>query len=171
MIPGFPRHRRSRPVLPMMRLMRRTSIPAALLCFTLAACASAPRRLGSSSELMAALEEGRQVRAVVLYGRCKMMIDGKRQPAPDSTGGLTVQAFEHFATGVVGNDRAYTAVSGARVLVHSRYGAVYDYVRLRITYDGEVEVTAKDLKPPALEPVMEETFHCQVGDSVRLFAD
>jgi hypothetical protein len=147
------------------------SIAAAALCFTLAGCASAPRRLVSSSQLLTALQEGRQVRAVVSYARCAMMVDGKGQISPDATGGLTVQAFEHFASGVAGNDLAYTAVSETRVIVHSRYGAVLDYVRMRISSDGKVEVTAKYLKPPALEPVMEETFRCQVGDSVRLFAD
>ena len=42
---------------------------------------------------------------------------------------------------------------------------------MRITYDREVEVTAKYLKPPALEPLMEESFHCRIGEGVRLFAD
>jgi len=155
----------------MMRPMLRTSIPCAALCLALAACATAPRRIVSSGQLLTALEEGRQVRAVILYGRCKMMIDGKGQIAPDSMGGITVQSFEHFASGVTGNELAYTAISSTRLLVHSKYGPVEDYVRMRIGFDGEIEVAAKYLKLPAREVVMEETFHCRVGEGVRLFAD
>ncbi len=158
-------------MLPAMRSMPLLSILAAALCSTLAGCAAGPRRIGSESELLTALEQGKQVRAVVLYARCKMMVDGKGQIPPDATGGLTVQGFEHFASGVANNELAYTAVSASRILVHSRYGAVHDYVRLRVGFDGDVEVTAKYLKPPALEVVMEETFHCKVGDAVRFFAD
>ncbi len=158
----------------MMRAMLHQSAAVTLpvaLALALGGCATAPRRLLSSSQLMTALQEGRQVRAVILYGRCKMMIDGKGQISPDATGGITVQAFEHFGSGVTGNEPSYTAVASTRVLIHSKYGPVYDYVRLKIGYDGEIEVAAKYLKPPSLEVIMEESFHCRVDDGVRLFAD
>jgi VirK protein len=160
----------------MMRAMFRSpllfSLPCVALALVLGGCAPiAPHRLVSSGQLMKALEEGRQVRAVIFYSRCKMMVDGKGQPSPDTTGGITLQAFEHFGSGVTGNELAYTAVTTTRLLVHSHYGTVYDYVRLKVGFDGEVEVAARYLKPPTLEVVLEETFHCRVDDGVRLFAD
>jgi hypothetical protein len=150
-------------------MVLRTLAAAALLLFT--ACVHGPRSLPRHADVLAALEEGRAVRAVVHYGRCQLFVDGKEEPSVDAVGGLAVAAVEHFAKGVVHNDRAYTAISETRTIVHPRYGAVSNYARLRLFEDGEVEVTAKYLKPPALEVVMDETFKCRLGDAVQLFAD
>lgn len=144
-------------------------LPLAVLLLT--ACAHTPRPLPRHADLLTALEQGRAVRAVVHYARCQLFVDGKEEPSVDAVGGLQVAAFEHFAKGVVRNDRAYTAISETRTIVHPRYGAVSNYARLRLYEDGEVEVTAKYLKPPALEVVMDETFKCRLGDAVQLFAD
>ncbi len=157
-----------------MRPPRRPSHPlaalTALATLPLLACAHAPRRLESPAALLAALEAGAQVHAVVRYARCGLSVEGRPQPAPDVVGGLSVVAFEHFSRGVVRNERAYTAVSETRLIVHPRHGPVQNYARLRIYEDGEVEVTAKYLKPPALEVVMDETFTCRLGEGVQLYS-
>lgn len=143
----------------------------ALAALMVVSCAHAPRPLPTAPELLAALEAGRPVRAVVHYARCTLVVDGKEEPSPDAVGGLSVAAFEHFARGVVRNARAYTAISETRLIVHPRYGAVYNYARLRLYEDGEVEVNARYLQPPAMTTVMDETFTCRLGDAVQLFTD
>lgn len=148
-----PRHRRSL---------------ALLAALPVLACAHSPQRLHDPGALLAALEAGGEVRAVVRYGRCALAEAGRERPGPDVTGGLTVTAFEHFARGTIGNERAYTATSASQLIVHPRHGPVVNYARLRVYQDGEVEVGVKYLAPPDLRPVMEETFRCRLGDGVDL---
>lgn len=151
--------------------MRLSRVLALLSLVPLFACAhGAPRRLASPQALLAALEDGRAVHVTVRYARCVLVEDGQERPAPDAIGGFTVAAFEHFARGVVRNERAYTALSETRLIVHPRHGPVQNYARLRVHEDGDVEVGVKYLAPPDLRPVMEETFRCRLGEAVSFTA-
>lgn len=121
-----------------------------------------PALLRSEPELEAALGAGRAVRVVIRYARCTLRgADGER-PGPDVTGGMTVTAFERFAAGTVGNAAPYLATSATQLIAHPRHGNVVNYVRLRIEASGKVEVTARYLRPPAMEVVMDETFTCAI---------
>jgi len=143
---------------------------APLLALVLAGCAGlaarpAPRLLPSAAAVGAALAEGREVKAVLRYARCTLLgEDGAERPGPDVTGGMTIAAFERFAAGTVGNAGAYLATSQSQLIGHPRHGHVVNYVRLRIEDGGRVGVTARYLRPPALEVVMDETFTCAVDE-------
>ena len=143
--------------------------PAATAALALlAACAAGPRRLPSTAALREALEAGRPVRVVVRYAGCVLRGEGgTERPGPDVVGGMTVSAFERFAPGVAGNERAYLATSASQLIGHRRYGQVVNYVRLRVEDGGAVEVTARYLRPPGLEVVMDETFVCPLDDGGR----
>jgi VirK protein len=138
-----------------------------LLLGVLAGCVHGPIELSTAKQTLEALTAGQRVRVVIGYQRCGLKVEGKPEPAPDAIGGFEVGAFEYFARGVVHNERAYTALSETKTIVHPRYGAVQNYVRLRVYEDGEVELVAKYLRPPALEVVMDETFTCRLGDAVH----
>ncbi len=75
---------------------------------------------------------------------------------------MAVTAFERFAAGTVGNAAPYLATSATQLIAHTRHGTVVNYVRLRVEASGKVEVTARYLRPPAMEVVMDETFTCAI---------
>ena len=159
--------------------MKRTAAvaPAFFALFSLAASlgAAPPEPLRTFDAFLRALESGRTVRAVIHYARCRLVIDGKDEKAPDAVGGMDFRTFEYFAAGSVGNPRGFVSTSETVLISHPRYGYVQNYVKVRVYEDHTVEITARYLDPKTLKIVMDETFHGTIDDGrngggVALFA-
>lgn len=147
--------------------MRRPFI-ALLILLTLVPLASArTRSLKSFDALMAALKRGESVRVVVDYGRCALMMDGEEVESVDAVGGMPIEAWEHFAAGVIGNDEAYLAFSENKLI--GIRGFVYNYARFRVYADGAVRIRAQYLKPADFEIVMDEEFVTSIGDAANFY--
>lgn len=159
---------------------RSPSRPALLAAAALAAtaCAARPARLGTLQALDGALRAGRDVRAVISYAGCTGAPDpagGPGPAGPEVVGGTVIDRFEWFGAGTAGNARPYLAASATQLVSHPRHGPVLNYVRLRFQEDGTVEVTARYLRPPALEVLMDQTWRCPLSPApgqgaVALFA-
>ena len=108
------------------------------------------------AELKETLFQGEEVRAVIHYGDCKMIIDGKEHPAPKSVGGLPIDIFEYFERGSVRNKKAYLVFSGGSYI--NLKGFKFNYAKFKIYEDNRVEVTAQYAKPVTFRVVMDETF-------------
>lgn len=139
----------------------RSVLLAALLLLALPARAA--ERLSDFPALMRALTAGEPVRIVLDYGKMKLLIDGEETPSPKAIGGMEFKAWEHFAKGVVRNERAYVVSSHTVLIEIPRLGYVQNYVRVRVYEDGEVEVTARYLKGADHEIVMDETFKGRIS--------
>jgi hypothetical protein len=126
--------------------------------------ARAAERLTDFPALMRALTGGQAVRIVLDYGKMTLLVDGQETPSPKAIGGMEFKAWEHFAKGVVRNERAYVVSSHTVLIEIPRLGYVQNYVRVRVYEDGEVEVTARYLKGPDHEVVMDETFKGRISD-------
>ncbi len=136
---------------------------------------SAPARLSSYADVKRHLMAGGDVRVVIEYKKTSLTVEGKEEPAPDAVGGMTLDAYETFAKGVVRNEKEYLATSHTALIGHPRHGHVYNYVRLRLYEDGSAELTARYLKPTTFEIVMDETFRGRLSDGkdghgVHMFA-
>ncbi len=134
------------------------------------------RQLTDFEQLWSALQSGVSVRAVIYYGECKLLIDGKEESAPAAVGGVELWPYEYFPAMLMGNPRAFISVSETRLISHPKRGYVYNYVKLRIYEDGEVEIQARYLKPKSLKITMDETFKgiISAADStggIHLYAD
>lgn len=132
-----------------------------------------PRELTTFSALMDALKGGYSVRAVYTYREMTLDVDGETVAAPDAIGGKEISDWEWFAAGLIRNPRAYVAFSETTLIAHPSHGHVQNYVRTRVYEDGTVEITARYLKGPNLEIVMDETFRGKIGagNGARFFAD
>jgi hypothetical protein len=129
-----------------------------------------PRRLTRFSDLMKAATSGADLRAVLDYARCKLMVDGKEEPSVKAIGGMKFTAWEFFDRGVVRNPKAYLTSSETILIAHPRYGYVYNYVKVRIYEDDAVEIIARYLKTGTMEVVMDETFLGKLGEGVQVYA-
>ena len=121
-------------------MTRRALAFSLMLAAALAAApASArPKQLGNAAAVLAALKSGAPVRAVFHYKDMKLTDDeGKEATAPDATGGLSLDAWEYFAAGVVGNPVGYVATSEAHLIRHPRQGYVLNFVKVSIYADGK----------------------------------
>lgn len=126
--------------------------------------ARAAERLSDFPALMRALTSGESIRVVLDYAKMTLVLDGEETPSPKAIGGMEFKAWEHFAKGVVRNERAYVVSSHTVLIEIPRLGYVQNYVRVRVYEDGEVEVTARYLKGADHEIVMDETFKGRFSD-------
>ncbi len=121
-------------------------------------------QLNNFEDLMAALNNGESVRAVIHYGKCELIIDSVAVEAPDAIGGMEFQTFEYFAKMSIRNEKAYVTTSETVLIGHPYYGYVYNYAKLRIYEDNFVEIIARYLDPNSYEVKMDETFTTVIND-------
>ena len=121
------------------------------------------KQLNNFTEIIDNLMQGEQVRVVIHYGDCVLMIDGEETSSPDAVGGMNIDAFEYFAPGSVGNEMAYVVFSKTKLI--NLGGYVYNYAKLRVFADGKVEITAQYTDPRTFEISMDETFISEINDN------
>lgn len=136
-----------------------------ILIFTLAPgvfCHSG--QIKNFDELMNALKSGKNVKVVIHYANCRLMVEGKEEKSPDVIGGMDLKAFEYFAKGTVRNEKAFIASSETILISHPAYGYVNNYIKLRIYDDNTVEIIARYLDPKTFEVKMDEAFYSTVNN-------
>lgn len=125
---------------------------------------NAQDRIKNYSSLMKVLTSGGEVRVVVQYAKCKLIVDSAETKAPEATGGMTLNSWEQFAKGAVGNEKAYVTWS-ENVMTTSRKGTYrYNYVKFRVYEDNTVEINARYISPDKFETIMNETFYGKISD-------
>jgi hypothetical protein len=156
-------------------MSRPVSLVLAALVISSSLLSAQPRQLDTFSEVLDVLKDGWRVRAVIEYGKCKLLVDGEEQKAPEAIGGMDLSSYEYFAPQVTGNAQAYLVASETVLLNLPSRGYMYNYVKLNIYEDNTVTITARYLNPQSLEIVMDETFHGAISNGedengVRSFA-
>lgn len=127
---------------------------------------AAQTQLADFETLMSALNGGAQVRLAIHYGKCKLVVDGEEQEkSMDAVGGMPVSVYEYFARGAVYNKKAFVVASTAKLIANPLgEGFVYNYAKLRVYEDGEVQLLAQYVDPKTFEIKMSETFHTVLND-------
>lgn len=145
------------------RLILALAVLATICCSTDAW--ARPKQLTNAPAILAALKAGVEVQAVFHYKDMKLTdSEGKEAAAPDATGGMTLDTWEYFAAGVVGNPVGYLAASSAHLIRHPRHGYVINYVKVSVYDDGKVKIVAQYVTPTTYEVKMDETFTTVVSD-------
>jgi len=122
-------------------------------------------RINNFTNLYSALLNGQNVRVIINYSKCKLVIDGKEEKAPEAIGGMELKSFEYFAKGAVKNEKAFIVSSETVLISHSYYGYVYNYIKIRIYDDDSVEIIARYLDPIDFSIKMDETFGASLGNN------
>lgn len=124
-------------------------------------------QLTNFNSLMESLKIGKNVKAIIHYGKCKLVIDGKEEAAPDAIGGMELKTFEYFAKGSVNNEKSFVTSSETILISHPRYGYVYNYAKVKIFEDGNSQIIARYLDPKTLEVKMDETFFTEIANEKK----
>jgi hypothetical protein len=135
-----------------------------LFIFSVSPINSQPIQLNNFEELMSALINGNDIRLVIHYSKCKLMVDGKEENGPDIIGGMEIKSFEYFAAKTIGNEKAFLASSETLLIHHSRYGYVFNYVKIRIFENNQTEVFARYLDPVSYEVKMDDVFYSEINN-------
>ncbi len=124
------------------------------------------RQLKDFNEYLEALTSGMNLKIVIHYEKCRLLVDSVEVPSPKVIGGMNIKAFEYFAKGSVNNDKAFISTSESILIFHPRYGYVFNYVKLRIFENNSIEILVTYLDPKTYEVAMEETFYSELSDQV-----
>jgi len=121
-------------------------------------------KINNFNSLMEILNKGANVKVVIHYAKCKLIIDSVETDAPDAIGGMSLSTFEYFAPMSINNPKAFLTSSETVLITHRKRGFVYNYVKIKIFEDNTVEIVAKYLLPNTLEVVMDEIFYSEIND-------
>ncbi|HOP50016.1 MAG TPA: hypothetical protein PK887_05275 [Ignavibacteriales bacterium] len=117
-------------------------------------------------QLMNSLKKGKEIKAVIDYSKCVLVLDGKDTVAaknvPRAIGGMEFKSWEFFDTMVVKNKNAYVATSESVLINHPKYGYIINYVKLKVKDDNKVEVMVKYLDN--YREVVDEVFYTIIND-------
>ena len=134
---------------------------------------SAQTSIQNFEQLMTALKAGKSVKAVIYYGKCKLFSDGKEQPDTiNAIGGMKIDTYEYFDASVFhGKVPSFVTTSETVLINHRSYGYVFNYVKIKISINNSVEITARYLKPRKFSSkykvVMDETFKGKIYDGTN----
>ncbi|HAP01361.1 MAG TPA: hypothetical protein DCQ93_05485 [Bacteroidetes bacterium] len=148
--------------------MKKLILTSALLFFTISIYAQT--QLKNFDQLMNALKAGKDVRAVIHYGKCELYSEGvKEDKSPDAIGGMKFDTYEYFDSSVFkGKIPSFVTTSQTVLINHPKYGYVFNYVKIKIRIDGSVEISARYLKQKKFSSrykvVMDETFKGKIND-------
>lgn len=124
-----------------------------------------PVQLKNFEEIMAALNSGEQVRAVFQYNKCQLIRDNTiQEKIIEAVGGMNIDAYEYFAANTAGK-KAFVVFSTSKFIMNPvDDGYVYNYVKVKITEENKVIITAQYVKPNTLEVTMDDKFFTDVSD-------
>ena len=130
----------------------------------------AQKQIQNFDQLLDALKNGKSIKTVIYYGKCKLFSDGKEEDkSPDAIGGMPFDTYEYFDSSVFkGRVPSFITTSQTILINHPGYGYVYNYVKIKVRKDNSIEITARYLKPRWLSKkykvVMDETFKGTIND-------
>lgn len=142
------------------------------IAFPLAAYAQG-KQITDFDTLMKALNGGAQVRVIIEYGKCQLILDNEIQKeSPNAISGLNIDTYEYFARKAVrNNDKAFLVFSENKFIQNPKgKGYVYNYGKVRIDEDGEVKITVSYVDPVTLEETMTEKFFTTINNGKNMGA-
>lgn len=115
---------------------------------------------------MNALKNGEIVKVVLKYAKCKLISDGiEQEKSIDATGGMAIETWEYFETGVVHNKQAFVTFSISKLIQNPiGKGYVYNYVKVRINAESTVKISAQYIYPKNFKIAMDESFNGIIND-------
>lgn len=120
----------------------------------------AQKEVKSFENIISSLEEGKTVRAVFYYKDCQLISDNEiDEDSVDAIGGMKIDTWEYFAEGSVRNKVAFVVSSESKLIANPLgEGYVYNYVKLKISAEGKVKITANYIDSITHEQIMTENF-------------
>ncbi len=141
--------------------MKKVILIVVLMTISLALIAK-PTQLKNFEDLMDALKEGRSVRVVAEYGKCKLISGNDEKTAPNAIGGMGVDVWEYFAPMSIGNPTAFVVFSQTKLINYGGY--IYNYAKFRVGDDNKVKITAQYANANDFDVEMDENFFSEIND-------
>ena len=147
--------------------MRKIITTSLILMLTgFAAVVAQPRQLNSFDELLKAVKTGSHVKMVFYYAKCELISDNEMQEkVPDAIGGMSLDVFEYFAQNSVRNKEAFLVASESKLIQNPKGDDyVYNYVKVKLSENGKVKISARYLNAQTMNVQMDENFFGEIND-------
>ena len=148
-----------------MAIKKKLSLLTIFLCSAFILVAG-DNQLNGFTEIMDALKAGKEVKVVIHYAGCQLISDNEiEDKSLDAIGGMTIETWEYFAENSVHNKLAFLVTSTSHLIQNPKGdGYVQNYVKLKITSDNKVKITARYLNAQTFEVQMDENFFGEIND-------
>ncbi len=146
--------------------MTRSVLAIIMICLGIAMLNAKTIPVHSSKDLMNALKQGEQVRVVIHYADCELISDNEvKSYSPNAIGGMEIATWEYFAPMMMGNPQGFMVCSESKLIENPvGDGYVFNYVKLRISDDDKVKLTARYIDSQDMSEQMDEAFHSVIND-------
>jgi hypothetical protein len=146
--------------------MKKHTLILSLACLLIFPFYLSAQQVNSFDELMTSLKSGKKVHAVFTYSKFKLISDNEEQEkVPDAIGGMDLSTWEYFAPNAVKNKDAFIVFSESKLIKNPKGdGFVYNYVKVKISSDNKVKVTAQYVDASTLAVKMDENFFGTIND-------
>ncbi len=138
----------------------------AILCLGFGALHAEMIQITTFADMLEALEGGSTVRVIIHYAECELISDNEvKSYSPNAIGGMDLDVFEYFAPMMMGNPNGFIVCSESKLIDNPiGEGYVYNYVKIRISDDNKVKLTARYLDTQDYSEIMDEAFHSIIND-------
>ncbi|RDI42689.1 VirK family protein [Aquicella lusitana] len=136
------------------------------LTMAVSAAYAAPKTLTNYEQLLQALEQGDEVRAIIHMDKCtvnKADVKGAADIGGSSTR-INFTLFSHYKVPVNGQEKYTVATSQTLFTEHRAFGPVYAYGRLRVFEDNSAEFHAAYYDPKTYELKGAVNYNCHLGN-------
>ena len=116
------------------------------------------------------LFKGNRLRIIMNFNKMDLYIGGQQLNKPDALSSFDIEIFEYFGKYAAGqNEQAYIATSHSALIIHARYGVIYNYGKVRMYENNNVQVDVVYLDPNSFQTVFEETFNSTLDSGAVYF--
>ena len=127
---------------------------------------SQTKQLNNYEDLLSALNAGEKVRAIFHYVKCKQIADNEeKEKSTEAIGGMDIDAYEYFAANAVKNKEPFLVASTTKLIQNPKGdGFIYNYVKIKVSPDNKVKITAQYVDARSFEIKMDENFFGEIND-------
>lgn len=133
------------------------------LCLSQTAFANNHKIITNYYDLSSALSQGDTVRAIMTINKCVPASKNSQEP-DDTLGSLNFTNFNQYKIQANGQMKNVIATSINMLTQSSKFGPVYNYVRLHVFEDGSAEIFSEYLDPKNFAPVQTVTLNCHLSN-------
>lgn len=133
-----------------------------LIALSQVTLANSTQTLASYSDLLNALSQGNSVRAIMYVNKCSIV--SSTANSKDIIAGMPFTEFNKYAVTIGTQQKNTIATSTNKLIEHSQFGPVYNYVRLRIFEDNSAEIFSEYLDPTTYKQRGSMTANCTLSN-------
>lgn len=113
--------------------------------------------------LLEALSKGHEVRAIISLGECHTEGESAAKSS-NHIGGMNFTQFNKYQISINNKPTNMIATSINMLVESAQHGPVYNYVRLRVFENNQVEMASMFLHPQDYSVISKTTFQCAISN-------